>query len=232
MSAKPPPAGPERERRAFEFIEDAVDEAADVAEFERIMQQSLEEAEAQLRAAGVDLERAYAKIERAKAEGFAAAGKAPDATAGPGSAGSSNVVPIGAARRRAIPAWPIGLAVAAAAALVISAWQREAIVAYFSPKPAPTQTPVPPVPTAPPESPEQLAANALRKAAYDDCAKGYFHFCEDELDEAAERDPAGNQTLEVNTARSAIAQAKNGKHGTYVKAPLGPGEVPLKRTPR
>jgi hypothetical protein len=230
VSSKPPPAGPERERAALEFIEDAVDQAADEAEFERMMQQqSPEEVEAELRAAGVDLERAYGKIERAQAEGFAAAGKASATKAGEG---SSNVVPIGAARRRSMPAWQIGLAAAAAAAVVISAWQREAIVAYFSPKPVPTQAPVPPVPTAPPEPPEQLAANALRRVAYDDCAKGYFHFCEDELDQAAALDPAGNQTLEVNTARNAIGLAKQGKHGAYVKAPLGPGEVPLRRTPR
>jgi hypothetical protein len=226
----PPPASP-----LFDFVE----EAADEAEFEEIATMPTEERRAELKKGGVDLARLATKIERARAEAYAQVARGASAGAGPASAtpGPGKVVSLAdGKRRRTSPAW--WLLLPAAAAVAIAIWKKDDVVAYFKPAPAPTPTqssPVPPVPTAPELPPEQVQANALRRQAYDDCAKGYFHFCEDELDEAARLDSAGNKTLEVNTARSAIARAEAGwvdGGAVYVKPPVGPGEVPLKRTPQ
>jgi len=84
------------------------------------------------------------------------------------------------------------------------------------------------------ETDAQKAAG-LRTEAYRLCDQGYWGACEDKLDEAGRLDRMGNQTLEVNEARNRIGRNKhddtNGGERTFAKPSVGPGEVPLRRTP-
>ncbi len=64
---------------------------------------------------------------------------------------------------------------------------------------------------------------------------GHWGACEDKLDETGRLDSIGNQTLEVNEARNRIGRNENedvgGVDTAYAKPGVGPGEVPLRRTP-
>ncbi len=227
MSTTPPPKP--TTNPLFDFVEEAVDDL----EFEQIQQLSPEQLDAELKEKGIDLERAKAKIERARTEAFAAVAGGARSAAG---AGPANVIAIGSAKRsggsRTVRVlFPV---LAAAAAVAVAVWQRDEIVAFFKPGPVPTQTAPNPLPTPPGPPPEQVEANALRKEAYEDCKKGYFHFCEDELDQAAALDPAGNKTLEVIEARKAIARAAMGVGDAglpLAKPGVEPWETPY-REPR
>jgi hypothetical protein len=117
-------------------------------------------------------------------------------------AAAEAVAPRGGSRGRAL-LWAIALA---AAAVVALGWiERRAIEAWTAPSPAPS-------PTLPPESPQRAAA-ALRDRALDACAERLFAPCERDLDEARRIDPAGEDDVRVQKARTAIREGREQPHG-------------------
>jgi hypothetical protein len=201
MSAPTPPPG-RRFRTRYEVIEDMVDDQ----DFEDSAAMSLEALEADLRERGLDPQRMQGSLDKLLA-GYTveAAPAAPVVSLAAAKAARAEKAETQGRPRKL---WPY-LLVAAAAGALLFAGGREVVVAIFAPdKPVPTQTPVP-VPTAPPVPPEMIAANALRKKAADNCAKGYFRDCLDELNDAAQKDPAGETSPDVLALR---AQADQGLH--------------------
>jgi hypothetical protein len=223
VSSKPP-SPPDAKQRAFELIEDLVDEE----DFEASGKASPEALRAELAELGIDPERLRAKVDRVLAE----AGTSPAAGAGAGaSAGSGKVIPIARATKRRV--WPVMALVAAAAVvvLVLAGGGGRAIVAYFSPEPEPSSTQRPKtLPQGPPQTPEQYAAG-LRKQGLDSCQRGYYEDCAQKLDEAQKIDPAGENAPEVQLARQEIADYE---HPPDASAPMDAGLVkpPFGRAPK
>jgi hypothetical protein len=128
-----------------------------------------------------------------------------------------------ASARRRRPVLGIGLAIAAGVIITVGFVQRETIQAWFSPGPAPTQSPL--VPPTSEETPQEKAAK-LREAAYVNVAKGYYGEAHDQLDAAKLLDPAGDESPRAKAAWGQILGHKRDHTGNS-KPPLGPGERPL-----
>ncbi len=213
MSSSPP----SRPRTRFHVIEDMVDED----DFEDSANLSDEELAAELRGKGADPDRLRASIDALLAE----AGALPVAPAAP--APPAKVVSLAAVREsRTRRLWPL---LVAAALLLFVLGGGAATVAYLQREPAPPG-PVP-VPTAPPPPPEEMAANAVRKQAYDLCDRRAFGPCLDKLDEAAKLDPQGDKSQAVQQARAVANEGLHPDGGTdaglgYVKLPWAPHPRP------
>lgn len=106
-------------------------------------------------------------------------------------------------KERPIPIW-----VAAAAAAVTAG----AAVAYVATRPEEGHPPSPPAPTTPPStaspapSPDLVAATSLRHRAEAACNMGHFGECTALLDQARDKDPAGDTTPEVQRLRDRAEQ--------------------------
>lgn len=106
-------------------------------------------------------------------------------------------------KQRPTPLW-----VAAAAAAVTAG----AAVAYVATRPEEGHPPSPPAPTPPPStaspapSPDLVAATSLRHRAEAACNQGDFKECMALLDEARDKDPAGDTTPEVQRLRDRAEQ--------------------------
>jgi hypothetical protein len=207
---KPPPAD----------LPDFLDELADEQELDRLSKLSPEELRDEMKKEGLDPERGRAAVRR----GLEAAGADTTAPAVP----PANVVSLAAAReRRRLPVARIALAAAAAVVVTVGIAKREALEAWLAPSPtAPQMPPVPP--THAPTPPEKAAQ--LRAEAYVNIAKGYYGDAEDQLDEAKTLDPDGDKAPQVSEARGQILASKPPPPG-YAKPPVGPGERPLPGRP-
>lgn len=195
----------------------------DEAELERLGAMTPEQIEEEARSSGVTEEKARELLRRAIERGEV-----------PAAAPASNVVDMAAARRR-LRGGAGMLAIAASAAVVIGAeWGPITAqwAAWFHPGPAPThEQPVPPlVPPTHEETPLEKARR-LREEAYVNVQKGYYKDAADELNEAAEIDPAGDADPRVTKARYDIAV------GDPKRVPSSKGgpdywESPLPHVPR
>jgi hypothetical protein len=193
----------------------------DEDDFEDSASLSDEELSADLRKRGGDPDRLRASIDQLLVE----AGALP-AVAAP--AAPVKVVSIATAREaRTRRLWP--LLVAAALVLVVLGGGG-ATIAYLSREPAPPGPP--PVPTGPPApNPDMIAAETLRKDAFDLCQKKNFGPCLDKLDEAAKLDPQGDKKDAVQQARIVANSGLNPDGGVdagqgFVKLPYSPRQHP------
>jgi hypothetical protein len=219
----PPGARPPVEELLALLVQHDVEEAAAMPEAER---------DAELAKAGYDQARLDGAIEAAlKAAGLPSLTEgAPAATAQEGKPPAAKVVDLGAARarRQAATRWTPLLA-AAAAAVVIGTGGEETLTRW-RPIPVAYPTYVPP-PTA------HEVADRVRAQALGLCKRRYYGECLDLLDQARDADPAGDAAPEVQAARAEIAlrgQLNTDDPGQrlYSKPGVGPGEVPLRRSPK
>jgi hypothetical protein len=193
----------------------------DEDDFEDSAKLSPEELAAELRAKGADPDRLRASIDALLAE----AGVQPAAPAAP--APPAKVVSLAAAREsRTRRLWPL---LVAAALVLFVLGGGVATVAYLQREPPPPG-PVP-LPTAPPLPPEEIAANALRKEAFDLCGRKAFGPCLDKLDEAAKLDPRGDKSQAVQDVRGVANAGLYPDAGTdaglgFVKLPWAPHPRP------
>jgi hypothetical protein len=201
---------------------DVVEDLLAEEEIERRMAMPAAERRAEMKAQGLDPDRAHVVANEVLAKlGYPTAATAP--TAEP-----PKVVSLDAARDRRRPkrpAWVLALVAAAIALVVVGG--GGAIVALNTPSPSAT-SPAPSIPTAPPgPSPEQLAqeqrakADELRKLAAVDCAAEKWRACSKDLDQAAALDPQGDDARRVQRLRG---KADRGliAEGVEVKAAPGP----------
>ncbi|HEY3819125.1 MAG TPA: hypothetical protein VGL81_18280 [Polyangiaceae bacterium] len=175
-----------------EVGEDMIEEAASV---------SVAEAEAYLTAAGFDV-----AAERARAESFLVSLEAGAAAEEPVQAVAQAAPAAPTKEREPKKGRPVGLWIAAAAAVAAGA----AAVVYATKHPQEQATPEPPVPpsTAAPvhPAPDELAAAAdLRHRAAAACDQGRADDCLAMLDEARAKDPAGDSAPEVLRLREKAA---------------------------
>jgi hypothetical protein len=206
-------------KRSPQQVLDAIDawdedDAIDT-EMERVLAQTAEERENDLRAAGVDVE-----AERAKAREWrekAAGGKLPAVAEEPqraaiaaspphGAATRPRVIGGGAAARGASEAQPRGwwwsrggmvaAAALAAAVLLVVAWPHSPDV-VSQPRPHDDGQPTP-----------RDRADALREKAYAACDRKAWEECKALLDEAKGLDPGGEADARVKGNREAIRGAK------------------------
>ena len=206
-----------------------VQELLDRAELERLGAMTPEQIEEEARDGGIGEAKARELLRRAI-----------ERAAAPPAA--SKVVDLAAARKRLRGPGMIGarIAIAASVAATIAAAEWGPITAqwaaWFHPAPAPTQQPAPP-PLVPPtheETPLEKARR-LREEAYVNVQKGYYKDAADELNEAAEIDPAGDADPRVAKARYDIAvgdpkRVPNSKPGPDVwESPLPHKPRPIQR---
>jgi hypothetical protein len=209
----------------FGFLEDLVDEA----DLEAILAKPPGQVRAELLAQGADLERVRMSLYRALGEEAPPAAKVSRAPA--------TVTPITKARPDRVLTILRSLSVAVAASFFgLFVW-REGTMRVAPDRPARPElsdSREAPPPSLLAETDAQKAAG-LRTEAYRLCDQGYWGACEDKLDEAGRLDSVGNQTLEVNEARNRIGMGMyddvDGVGRAYAKPGVGPGEVPLRRTP-
>jgi hypothetical protein len=158
-------------RTASELLND-LEGAAVKAELDSVLALTPEERRRELQAAGFDLETVHAKSDAL----FASIASAP-------------VTVLRPKRPRLAVVLPVGLALAAAVALVIKAALPE------------------PVPTAiPPDDTPAYRAGAMRADARKSCKEHRWHECLAELDDAKALDPAGDDTPELKELRREIAE--------------------------
>jgi hypothetical protein len=214
----------------FDYFEDL----ADAHELELILQQPPGQVRAELLADGADLERVRMALAHAMGEGEAPPPRAPRALPSP----PSNVIPIAKSRPDRVLRVMRSITVAVAASFFgLFVWRQGTMVPV---DPGHTRhldrelsdvRPVPPPSDA--SEADLLKARWLRARAYKLCDQGYWDECWDKVDEAGRLDPVGNETLEVNEARSRIGRGMDEDvHGTvrmFAKPSVGPGEVPLRR---
>jgi hypothetical protein len=214
-------------------LEAALEELEDEEELERLETMSHEELLAEMKRDGLDPERGRAAVQRAidaARGGKEGAGGAPAAgTAGEDAKGK--VVRLDAAKKRRtfVTSVYVGLALAAGAATTVGLIGPQTIAAWLSPAPAPTGTTPPIVPPTHEETPLEKARR-LREEAFADVKEGYYGEAWDRLEEAKGIDPKGDEAGEVQKAWEEVQAHKRVPHG-FVKPGVGPGEVPLKRTP-
>ena len=200
-----------------------VQELLDEAEIERLGAMTPEQIEEEARDSGIGEGRARELLRRAieRADG----------------APASKVVDLAAARKRLRGPGTIvaRLAIAASVAATIAYAEWGPITAqwaaWFHPAPSPTQQPAPPlVPPTHEETPLEKARR-LREEAYVNVQKGYYKDAADELNEAAEIDPAGDADPTVAKARYDIAV---GDPKRVPSSKMGPDiwESPLPHKPR
>jgi hypothetical protein len=189
-----------------------LDEAA-AAEIDAVVSASDEDIERELAAAGFDV-----AAEKAAAEAFLASLESPAAAPTDAPKPARQVVPGGAPAKTAAAAPPptprkrprpivvfatIGIAAAGAAGIYAATRPSE---------PPITPAPVPsfPPPAPPPEDSARLVAAAtLRRDAKTALGGGHPQECLQMLDEARERDPAGDADPDVQTLRKAAREMLN-----------------------
>jgi len=189
-------------RRTAKELWDALDKATLDAELESELAMTPEERRQDLVKAGVDVDALDAEADAffaslpAKAVATAAPAAsptaAPDAPSAPVVAAPSASAPVTVLRpkrRRLAVVLPVGLALAAAVALAIK---------VSLPEPVPIAIP-------PDDTPAGRAA-ALRADARKSCNAHRWPRCVDELDDAKELDPAGDDTPEIREMRRAAAE--------------------------
>lgn len=170
---------------------DAVDE---------VMALSPQAVDAALKAAGIEPAEAERRATAAIEAALASVGAAPEPA-------KSRVVPLKKAQARSLSRrWATlgSVAAAAAVAATVGVMNRSAIVAMFRGTEAigPDRYGVPATSTQGPTAAEK--ALALRTAAFASCKESQWDWCEAQLDEASQLDPAGDTAPEVVTARKAI----------------------------
>ena len=205
-------------------------------ELERLGKLSPEELAEEMRKKGVDPEAGRRVAEEALDKAMATRAVVPAAplpTATPPTT-ATKVASLSEARERKRSRAPVfaTLAIAAAVLLVIGVTHNpieRQIDAWLHPAPTetPTQTPQNPVPPTHEPTPLEKAA-ALREEAYANVAKGYMGEALDELNEAADLDPGGNQAQAVLDARATIFEKK--PRPPQSKMAPAPWEKPLKKT--
>ncbi len=176
-----------------------VQELLDEAELERLGAMTAEQMEEEARDGGIGEAKARELLRRA----IERAAARPTA---------SKVVDLAAARKRlrgpGMIVTHLAIAASMAATIGYAGWGPITAqwAAWFHPAPSPTQQPAPP-PLVPPtheETPLEKARR-LREEAYVNVQKGYYRDAADELNEAAEIDPAGDADPRVAKARYDIA---------------------------
>jgi hypothetical protein len=192
------------ERKHADLWKKLVDEAGE-DEIDRAASVSVEQAEADLKAAGFDV-----AAERAKANAFLDALEGGAPRSAPGVA--PQVTPPAArqadekrrARRRPSVAWLAAAATlgAVAGGALVAALQQRALVDTHPP-PAPSNS-VPVVPSAA----DLVAAADLRRQAAAACDAHRWDACLKKLDEARAIDPAGDDTPTVKSLRERATNAK------------------------
>jgi DNA-directed RNA polymerase specialized sigma24 family protein len=96
--------------------------------------------------------------------------------------------------------WAAELAAIVAATIAIGVW-------IWLSKKKPVETPIARDVPSSVVNPQELSPEETRKLALDLCARHYWKACVDDLDRAAQLDPAGDQAPEVVAARKAAADA-------------------------
>ncbi|HEY5146015.1 MAG TPA: hypothetical protein VII82_04580 [Polyangiaceae bacterium] len=157
----------------------ALDEATMDAELEAVLAMSPEERRRALEEAGFDIEKVHAQADALHAE---AARQAPVAV--PPAAPAAAVAAPRPKRPRALVVVPTVLAMAAGVALVVK-----------------LATPPPPVGSAPPQDPNVVRAEAIRRTARDACQAQHWQVCIIELNEAKALDPEGDEEPDVQALR-------------------------------
>jgi len=202
---------------ARELLEDLLAED----EIERLQAMPAEERRAAMKAQGLDPDAARTRANEVLAKlGYETATAAPAAAPVP----APKVVSLAAEReKRRRPTWV--LALVAAAALFVVVGGGGAIVALSGPSPSATPS-VPPIPTAPPgPSPEQLAqeqrakADELRKVAAVECGKGDWRGCLENLNDARQLDPQGDDARAVRRLTDKAARELAWKDREVKQAP-------------
>ena len=220
------PEKPEVDLQAF--LDAIADE--EIARIEGLTEAQLDE---ELRSQGVDPERAVEIARRVveKARGGSEGGGADEGGAAKASETKGRIVSLDAAKKRKafVTRVYVGLALAAGAATTVGLVGPQTIAAWLSPAPAPTGTTPPVVPPTHEETPLEKARR-LREEAFVDVKEGYYGEAWDRLEEAKGIDPEGDEAEKVQAAWKEVQEHKPAPRG-FVKPGVGPGEVPLKRTP-
>lgn len=216
---------------ASDLVEDALLEQ----ELERLEGLSVEQLREEMRKKGVDPARAREATARALGVPPADVG----VRAGAGGGGpAGKVVDFASAKERrrgnrTVLYAALAVAAAVGALAVGSSWRQigGAIDAYFNP--APTENPVP-KPTAQPETHEptpQEKAAELRKEALVNVQKWYFGLALDQLEDAKELDPDGDNAQPIQDARAACKAGIEERRVAPPSAKFGiePWEKPLKK---
>jgi hypothetical protein len=201
------------EARWEQLVEEAGDELVEAAS--RV---SVAQAEKDLAEAGFDVaeERARAEAFLASLEGAVGEVAAPTkpepvqavAQIAPARARRAD----DAGRKKRVPAvvWAVAAAVAAGGAAAIYAETRPDKVTPPGPTPTPSPSPVPSL-SAPPTAPDLLAAVDLRHRASAALDTGFPDECLALLDQAREKDPAGDATPDVTKLRGRARRAIESK---------------------
>jgi hypothetical protein len=182
-----------------QLVEEAGEDLVEAAS-----QVNVAQAEKELAEAGFDVaaERARAEAFLASLEGAAHAPVAEAVEAVPQAAPSKEKLAARAPepKKKRVPAavWAVAAAVAAGGAAAIYAETRPD--KSPPPAPAPSPSPVPSLP-APPTAPDLLAAHDMRQRAAVAFDEGRVDECLSLLDQAREKDPAGDETPDVTKLR-------------------------------
>jgi histidinol dehydrogenase len=168
-------------KRTASELWDALEEATMDAELDAVLAMSPEERRRALEEAGFDIEKVHAQADALHAE---AARQAAVAVVPVAVAPVAAVVPPRSRKLRALVVVPSVLAMAAGVALVVK-----------------LATPPPPVGSAPPQDPNVVRAEAIRRTARDACQAQQWPLCIRELDEAKALDPEGDEDPDVQALR-------------------------------
>jgi hypothetical protein len=181
-------------RKPQDLWKQLVDEAGE-DEIERAANVSVEQAEAELRAAGFDV-----AAERAKAEAFLDVLDGGPAAAME-SAARDAAVARDRARERKRPR-PVVLWIATAATVAVAGGAIYAALGHPAPPSPPLPPPTPSTPApAPTTLPDLVAAANLRQQAAGDCDAKQWSTCLAHLDQARAADPDGDGAPAVKTLR-------------------------------
>jgi hypothetical protein len=173
-----------------------VDEAGE-ALIEEAASVSVAQAEKELAEAGFDV-----AAERARAEAFLVSlrGAAAEEAAAPAVANAvEQEAPVSSLRKKR----PAGVWMATAAAAAVAAGTAVTYVATRPEdvRPSPTTRPPPATDTTGATAEPVMTAEDLRKRAATACQMGHFEECLSLLDQAADKDPDGDRTPEVQALR-------------------------------
>jgi hypothetical protein len=191
----------------------AVEKMIEEDEIERIAAMSPDEVERELKAIGYDPARApsveelLARATRTASERQAAAAAVPQKA-------PTSIIRMKTRARHGRPVWLFAAAVACLVAFGIVAAERQQVVAWLRPPPAP----IAPDDTRPPPVPPAEQAAKLRDEALIDFIVGQHADSEQKLDRARALDPAGESEPRVQQLRNDLA------HGPPPPPPPSPPE--------
>jgi len=177
-------------------VADLIEDLLAEDEIERRMAMPEEQRRAELKAMGLDADRADAIANEVLAKaGFATTSQAPTAPATP-----PKVIDFAKEKeKRRRPTWVLAL-VAAAAATVVVGGGGAVYVALNTPTPTPT-TPVPSISTAPPGPPPELLAQQEQRAKVE-CGQESWGKCSEDLVAARALDPQGEDRGAAGSRRT------------------------------